>query len=266
MSSSNESYPVVASSVYVWRAFKPSSLKYEDFAAFLGTVFLPACVQLQPPIGLRAFLPAMVPQTNKPPAVPDQTALMFWRTPTAHDEAKVTLAERIYSNLHGGAFDMARSSLPEVPAKFDPATPALEPEQPYYLIDRLADWMLGSVHHLVGARRLDLTVPDFFAQAASAAKALQQATPAGVDAALVCCGDDYLVAWSHGTGDSLNLQQSLRGFANLTQPILSADAHPLQVAAQLWDDWSGFDLTVAPCLNMQFARHDDAKPRPRVNP
>jgi hypothetical protein len=258
-------WPVVAGSVYVWRAFRAPSLSYDGFASFLGSVFLPACVQLQPPIGLRAFLPTMVPQASKPPAVPDQTALMFWRTPAAHDEAKVSLAERIYSNLHGGAFDMARSSLPEVPSALDPATTALKSEQPYYLIDRPADWMLGSVHHFVGARRPDLGAPEFLTQAASAAKALQQNVPAGVDAALVCCGNDYLVAWSHGAKDSLNVERSLKGFASLTQPVLSTDAHPLDVTAQLWDDWPGFNLTVAPTLNLRFARPDDAKPRTRAN-
>lgn len=50
---------------------------------------------LQPKVGLRAYLPALVPQDGKPAAVPDQTALMFWNGPTAHNDAKKAIAVRL---------------------------------------------------------------------------------------------------------------------------------------------------------------------------
>ena len=267
MTTPAHSCPVAPNAVYVWRGFMSAALNYDQFAAFLGTVFVPACVQLQPPIGLRAYLPTMVPQANKPAAVPDQTALMFWRTPAAHDEAKVALAERIYSNLHGDVYDMNRSSKPqqEVPKAIDATSGALEPEQPYYLLDGDADWMQGLVHHLVGARRPDLSASDFLTGAASWAKALRQQPPSCADAALVCCGNDYAVAWIHGTADSAALQPSLEALAKLTQPILSVDSHAVSMDAGLWDDWPGLDLSSAACLNIQFPRPHDAKPKKRVS-
>ncbi|HJX85188.1 MAG TPA: hypothetical protein VJ723_12670 [Candidatus Angelobacter sp.] len=263
MKKSAHSYPVPPNSVYVWRGFKPASLDYAQFTAFLATVFVPACVQLQPPIGLRAYLPSMVPQANKPAAVPDQTALMFWRTPAAHDEAKVALAERIYSNLHGDVYDMNRSTLQEVPKPLDATSGALQPEQPYYLLDGEADWMQGVVHHLVGARRPDLSANDFLTGAATWAKALRQKPPRGMDAGLVCCGNDYAVAWLHGTANSKALQSAVDPLAKLTQPVLNADAHAITMDAGLWDDWAGLDLATFPCLNFQFPRPRDAKPKKR---
>lgn len=53
MSRASTSYPVPPNSVYVWRGSRPATLSYDGFAAFLSTVFVPACVLLQPPIGLR---------------------------------------------------------------------------------------------------------------------------------------------------------------------------------------------------------------------
>src|SRR5258708_6725116 len=255
------SHPVTPGSVYVWRGFKSSSLSYDQFAAFLGTVFVPACALLQPRVGLRAYLPSMVPQAGKPAVVPDQTALMFWNDPKAHDEAKKAIAVRIYSNLHGDVYDMARSGTQEVPKPLDPSTVALAAEQPYYLLDQPADWMLGAVHHLVGARRPDLAPADFLSQAASGAKSLQQKPPSGVDGILVCCGTDYLAPWVHVKGQSSGLGSALDGLAQLTRTVLPRDAQPLRPETGLWDAWPGLDLLKTPCLNFQFDRPAAARPR-----
>jgi hypothetical protein len=260
VSRSQRACPVAPDAVYVWRGFKPAAASYADFTGFLGTVFVPACVLLQPRIGLSAYLPALLPQAQKPAAVPDQTALMFWRTPQAHDQAKTALAERIYSNLHGNVYDMARSTLPEVPQALDPAATTLVAEQPYYLLDVAADWMDATVHHLVGARASASTPADFLAAAATAAAALRRRPPAGVDGLLLCCGNDYLAAWAHGAGSAP--QAALQDFAALVEPVLSVDARALELGAELWDDWpAGLDLSVAPCLNLQFERPHDASPR-----
>jgi len=259
-------YPVAANSVYVWRGFKSTkqNYTYQAFEQFLATVFVPACALLQPRIGLRAYLPSMVPQANKPPEVPDQTALMFWATPLAHDDAKKALAERIYTNLHGDVYDMDRSKLQEVPKSIDSAGGTLEAEQPYYLCDRPTDWMLGGVHHLVGGRRPDLEANDFLTRTATWARAFRERPPTGVDGALVCCGNDYAVAWVHGSRNGRRLRSALDGLAELTMTVLRDDARRLQVGAELWDDWPGLiDLTKHACINIQLHRARNAKPQKR---
>lgn len=258
-----KSYPVPPNSVYVWRGFKSATITYDKFAQVLGSVFVPACVLLQPPVGLRAYLPTMVPQAGKPPAVPDQTALMFWATPESHDLAEKAIAVRIYQDLHGDAFDPIRSDSPEVPLRITTATGALKSNQPYFLFDQPADWMLGRVHHLVGARRPDLTVGDFLAAAYTWASQFRNQPPRGVDAGLVCCGDDYAVAWVHSDKNMPSLAKALDELAALTVPVLRADPRSLKIPAGLWDDWPGLDLTKDTSLNMQLVRPPAGRAKPR---
>jgi hypothetical protein len=262
VSHSPESFPVSPKAVYVWRGFKPAAHAYADFMSFLGTVFVPACALLQPRIGLRAYLPCMVPQDGKPPAVPDQTALMFWRDEYAHDQAKDAIACRIYSNLHGDVYDMTRSTLPEVPTHFAVGTP-LTPEQPYYLLDGDADWMLGAVQHLVGARPAAQTPAQFLAAVQAWAEDFVSRPDVALDGALLCCGNDYLVAWVHAADSTAALEASLAPLAALTAPVLETAAKPVTLPAGLWDAWpKGLDLTVASCLNLQLSRTVHAAPTP----
>ena len=189
MTARRDPYSVAPNSVYVWRGFKEAGTSYDDFVKFLGSVFVPACALLQPSVGLHAYVPTMVPQTGKPTAVPDQTALMFWATPQSHDLAAQAIAVRIYQNLHGDAYDMVRSKLPEVPVAL-PTTGAMQAEQPYFLLSESADWMKGSVHHLVGGRRADLAQADFLNAVYQWASGFTKQPPQGIDAALLCCGND----------------------------------------------------------------------------
>lgn len=262
------SYPVAPSSVYVWRGYRSKSMSQADFAGFLGSVFVPACALLQPNVGLRAYVPSMVPQEGKPAAVPDQTALMFWARPESHDEAKKAIAERIYTNLHGDVYDMERSKLPEVPVAMTPERESLVAEQPYHLLTKKADWMRGTVFHLVGARKAELAAPDFLAKAARAAADFQRKPPASVDGALVCCGNDYLVAWVHAPKADASLEDTLSGFAALTTPCLSKAARRISLGAGLWDDWPGLDLGKDDCISINLRRPPTelAAPRKRRTP
>lgn len=261
MTAQVESYPVAPDAVYVWRGFRSTARTYAEFAAFLGSVFVPACALLQPRVGLRAYLPTLLPEV-KPAGVPDQTALMFWATPAAHDLANRAIAVRIYQNLHGDAYDLTRSHTTEVPLPITAADGALVAEQPYYLFDRAADWMLGGVEHLVGARRPELTASEFRTKALAWAMGLRAAPPAGIDAALVCCGDDHAVAWVHGARPDGAMAGALEQLAALTRPVLRARPRAVTLPAGLWNDWPGLDLSRDACINLQFARPPAADTTP----
>lgn len=262
-----KSYPVPPNTVYVWHGFKEADVSYDKFAELLGGVFVPACALLQPAVGLRAYLPTMVPQENKPAAVPDQTALMFWATPQSHDLATHSIAVRIYQQLHGNVYDMSRSKS-GVPVPLINAPGQLQPEQPYYLIDQPADWMHGSVGHLVGARRLEMSPADFLTQAYQWAAIVHSNPPMAIDGALICCANDYVMAWVHSTQRNAGLATALNGLADLTVPVLHQNARTLHVTARLWDDWPGLDLTKDACLNIQLRRPlpSEAAPRQRARP
>jgi hypothetical protein len=247
--------------VYVWRGFRAPNLTEEEFANFLGSIFVPACALLQPAVGLRAYVSCLVPQTGKPATAPDQTALMFWADPGAHDLAARSLAVRIYQNLHGGAYDMARSHTTEVPLALPPAGRTLTPDQPYHLVDCPADWMLGTTHHVVGCRADSTDVETFLATLYSWASGFRTRPPTGVDGALIAAGKDSAVAWVHGPDPNVDLAPALAGFTATVEPVLAITPPPKPVSETLWDDWPGLDLTAEPCLNFQFDRRSDTRPR-----
>jgi hypothetical protein len=252
--------PVAPDSVYVWRGFRSSTVTPDQFVQFLGTVFVPACALLQPPVGLRAYVTTIVPAMNKPSGVPDQTALMFWATPQAHNLATKAVAERIYLNLHGDAYDMARSHTTEVPLSLAAATGTLAADQPYYLLDQQADWMQGSVDHFIGVRRTETTPADFLAAAYAWSSAFRASPPRGVDAALVSCSNDCLVAWAHSADADPSLGDALDGLAALTTPVLHVAPTPLKLQAGLWNDWPGIDLVKDSSINVQFERAEVVGP------
>lgn len=257
------SFPVAPNSVYVWRGFMaPPPQTYANFAGFLGSVFVPACALLQPPVGLRAYIPTMVPQTNKPAALPDQTALMFWATPQSHDEANGAIAVRIYQNLHGDAYDMVRSHLPEIPLALPSVAIAFTAEQPYYLFEESADWMQGKVQHLVGSRPVKISSELFLASVYNWAADFKINRPEGIDGALICCGNDYAVAWVHASATVRSFSKILNGFAKLVRPQLRISPRRAKLPSGLWDKWTGLDLTLPEniSLNIQFKRKPDSHP------
>ena len=258
-----KSYPVAPNSVYVWRGFMaPPPKTYEQFADFLGTVFVPACALLQPRVGLRAYIPTMVPQKDKPTDLPDQTALMFWATPESHNLANESLAVRIYQNLHGDVYDMSRSKLPEVPLPF-PTQDEFTMEQPYFLIDQPADWMPGSVQHLVGSRPTEVSQKEFEASIYQWAREFKNNIPPEIDGALLCVGNGYAVVWIHSDKASAQLNEHLKDLASLMNVQLDTAVRPISLDAGLWNNWPGLDLKTADnrSLNFQFARKKKTKPK-----
>lgn len=252
-----KSYPVPPTSVYMWRGYMaPPPYTYQQFITFLGSVFVPACALLQPPIGLRAYITSFVPQANKPSTVPDQTALMFWANTQSHDLAKSTLAERMYENLHGDTYDMKRSSTPENPVALPADVNSFIAEQPYYLYANDADWMLGQSQHVVGARPANVSAKDFLASVYQWCSTFKDTAPAGVDAALVCCGNDYAVAWVHANKPVRNFAAVFKAFVPLVNVQLKIAPRSISLPAGLWNKWSGLDLTQAKntSLNIQLIR------------
>lgn len=263
MAKKPKTYPVLPGSVYVWRGFMaPPPQTYAGFTKFLGSVFVPACALLQPTVGLRAYIPTMVPQANKPAAVPDQTALMFWDTPQSHDLANSTVAVRAYQNLHGDLYDMVRSHTPEVPQPLPAAANAFTAEQPYYLLENKADWMPGAVRHVVGARPGAVSQTDFLNSVYQWAASFKNNPPGGTDGALVCAGNDYAVVWVHTKKASAGFNKVLDSFSKLVAVHLAVSPRSTEMPAGLWNKWDGFDLTTPKysSMNIQLNRPPVTKP------
>lgn len=241
-------HAVAPDSVHVWRGFKATATSYADFTGFLGKTFVPACALLQPNAGLTAYLPSMVPVNNKPAGVPDQTALMFWTSPQQYSRAFDKVAVRAYTNLHGDAYDTKLSSA-QFPVEF---VDAVKADQPYFLVPREADWMIGQVYHFVGGRPAGQSAAEFLGTVGKWASAYATRTSSSIDNALLVAGTEYVAFWEHGLSQD---DPFAREISQLAVPCIDRMAESYRPPAGLWDDWAdGIDLGVHNCINIQLSR------------
>lgn len=241
--------PVPADAVRVWRGYKRKDVALSTFFDKSGSVFVPAAVEMEAPLGLHVYVPAFPAGADKPVTVPDETAILFWETQQTYHDAFKTLAERIYVLTHGPLF--GPPSTADFPHYLDKT---FEAEQPYYLVNTPADWMYGVVTHLVGGRPDNQTPNEFLSSVHQWAKAEQNRNPEGLDGALICAGNDYVVYWEHWIDPVYQKNSLINSLAALTVPVLLKDAAPLSLPAGLWDDWEGLTITSGDCLTLQFER------------
>ena len=150
-------FDIPPDAVRVWRGYRAATLQLTDFFNKLGTVFVPATVEMQIAAGLDGYIPS-VPAglPGKPNSTPDETAILFWDSQQTYTDGFKTLAVRTYTLTHGAVYRPPSGAA--VPIAY---AGALAAEQPYYLIDRPADWMHGEVSHLIGSRPAAVA-PDAF--------------------------------------------------------------------------------------------------------
>lgn len=241
--------PIAPDSVHVWRGYKIPSQTYKQFSEFLGERFVPACCLLQPNIGLHAYVPSMPSQIDKPLNVPDQTALMFWKSPEIYKEGFKTVAVRTYTSMHSLVYDDTSKS--GFPIAFEGV---LEEDQPYYLINQKADWMHGSIRHLVGSKKDNQTQQEFLTEIGQWVKQYHESPSSGADGSLLCIGKGFVVFWEHWPEDSICTDSAFNELAKMVTPFLKKMTVPTELPAGLWNQWAGFDLATQDCMNVQLNR------------
>lgn len=243
--------------VRVWRGFRLPDLALDQFHSKLGTVFVPATVLMQVEAGLHSYtptVPAGLP--GKPDTVPDETAILFWESPETYWNGFTRLAVRTYTLTHGGVYlTTDNQSRADFPVPFEGT---LVPDQPVHLFDQPADWMHGTVTHLVAARPAGVDSGVFATQVAAALGEIAASVP--LDGAIACMGEDYMTYWELSPS-APGAKQGPTGVPQLA-PILSGwsqtfTAAPTFVPVGLWDEWSGMDVRAGSSINLQFARRGE---------
>jgi hypothetical protein len=235
--------PVSPDAVRVFRGRKREELSHDVFLEKLGTVFMPITVQLQRLYGLTAYLPAVLPRDH-PAGLPDEIALVFYRTQEAYHFAKRCVGGRAYSQLHDLVFDMPKSPS-SFPAAFDGE---VQLDRAFHLLPGQVDWQGGRSRVYVGTRKATLGPEAFRAEIAARAADLRKT--AGLDAVILCATPDWLVCWTHGPDD---LPPSV--FADVTTAVLDRAARALAVSPDLSVPYDGLQLSPAgDFLNLQFPR------------
>jgi hypothetical protein len=238
----SEPRPIPAEAVRVWRGFRSPSMNLDDFFQRLGTVFVPATVEMQIQIGLDAYIPT-VPAAlpGKPDTVPDETAILFWDSQQTYTDGFKTLAVRTYTLTHAAVYT------PQSGANFpNEWSGELASGQPYHLSNEPADWMPGPVTHVIGSRPQAQSPEDFRAALAEVSAGIASA---GVQGAIVCAADDYVVYWV--LGDDHGGAARIAGCCDWSHV---AEPEPTSLPAGLWDDWPGLTIGSGASLNMQFER------------
>jgi len=248
---SSAARPVPADSVRVFRARKKAGTRRDVFVQRLGEMFMPITVQMQRLNGLTAYLPAVLPESEES-TIPDEVALVFYRTQECYHEAKRCIGGRAYSELHELAFDMSasHSGFPQLLA-----TDEIKPDQPYHLFERSIDWQTGYSRLFVGTRKANAGSDSFLAGVAKVARQVQRApqSPQSLDAAIFSAASDWVVWWDHSpAGVATGPVQYFDGVANL---VYASTARCLRVPPNLIEPYAGLSLNVrADFLNLQFPR------------
>src|SRR6516164_443640 len=240
--------PVPADSVRVFRGRKRADTRRDMFVQRLGEVFMPVTVQMQRLYGLTAYLPAVLPE-SKDSTIPDEVALVFYRTQECYREAKRCIGGRTYSELHELAFDMS-ASRSDFPILF--AADEISPDQPYHLFERSIDWQTGYSRLFVGTRKANAGSDAFVAGVAKVARQVQ-VDPRSLDAVIFAATSEWVVWWDHSpTGIATGPVHYLDAVADR---LHSSAARCLRVPPNLLEPYAGLSLNAqTDFLNLQFPR------------
>jgi hypothetical protein len=245
--------PVRPDSVRVWRGYSLESPPRNKFHEKLRTTFIPGTPQFQSPLGLTAYLPAVLP-TDVPNGVPDEIALVFYESQQDYNDAKNTIAGRAYADLHGTVFSFSppRRSTSDWPSIF---SGALEREKPYFLFDKNVDWQLGHVNVLVASRAESSTEEQFLNDVTTGVTKIQAATLPGLDGAIVVVASDYFVYWEHWTDLESSKNSLIHDLGKNKVVNMSCSVEPIAVPASLHQLYPGLkEIVGGEALNVQFQR------------
>ncbi len=251
---STQSKPVTPNAVRIWRGFKLSTLTSDKFFDDLGSVFVPATVQMQWPSGLDAYIPSFPSGKAKPATVPDETAILFWDSQLVYNNGFDTLAIRTYSLTHGAVYDFTnKESAANFPKKFAGTTQAGDN---FYLFDDAIDWMHGTVFHLVGARPAKVKPAAFIASINKWAIDFQKHNPDKAKGAVFCVTNDYIVFWEC-IPKAKKSGKGMAALAKLCTVYHNKAAKPTTIPeVSVFDNYTGMKIKPGDSLNMQFPRRN----------
>jgi 5-methylthioadenosine/S-adenosylhomocysteine deaminase len=239
---------VAPDAVLVRRGFRAAETKPADFRDKLGAVFMPSAVQMQAPLGMTAYLSAVLPDDH-PDGVPDEIALVCYESPDAYEQTSATSAGRAYGLLEQTLFSsQCKSKFPVLLGN------QVKPEQPYYLLKRAADWQPGFCRVLVGCRPDEQQPAAFHKALFTALKRIQGKPPAALDGAIALTCENVFVYWEHWIDADTVGDRPLEELAKLVSVVLQTDVVPRKVSGDFFGPEKGIEIEGAAGFNLQFDR------------
>lgn len=246
--------------VRVWLGYALAQFRSDAgrpaFYKKLGSIFIPATVQMMQPWGLTAYLPTVLPpHTVSNADIPDEIALVFYESCEAYEAAAHdSVAGRAYEALHTTVFNFdADSGIPAsrsgFPVLFEEERFMTEPEGYYSLFEAQVDWQQGSTAVLVCTAEgggLPLKA------VAAKLKALQAKPPKGLDSLMLATAEDVVVLWAHWSGEPESM--NLLGGIPALQNVLNTRAQPAFVPMPDSVRFPGIKVGAGYCASFQFSR------------
>jgi hypothetical protein len=230
--------------------------KRTDFFNELGSTFMPGTPVMQAPLGLAAYIPAVL-DTDPDSDLPDEVAAIVYASRAIYDRLRETsLSRRIYTRSHVAVFDMARS-VAQFPQSLSSPTVVQANGSTYHFTflarDAQVDWQAGSVRvvFLTTASPGTAFQAEMLRRLGGSASA---ATAAGIDQILMLSGDGFAALWFHSespVGDSLQRLDLLPAGATVTRNL---EAVQIPVTG---DSSPGVPVVGAMAITFRFERKLD---------
>ncbi len=247
-------FRVAPDSVRVWRGYKANSIDNSRFFKLLGTVFIPGTPLFQAPLGLTAYLPAIL-SADAPDFIPDEIALVFYKSKEKYKETFKTIAGRAYGALHGTVFSFSKEK------RSTSAWPKLLKDifvfdTPYYLFNLPIDWQKGIAVLYVAGNTPGMTKTDFKNSLFQYLKRLQKTRPIGLDGAIVVATGSYFIYWEHWLNSSFrNKYSNINELNSFSVEYLKGDAVEIKSSGNIYSPNPGLKAIVGgEIFNFSFPR------------
>jgi hypothetical protein len=245
--------PTPPAAIRVFLGFRRPALDRARFWEELGHTFMPGTPLMQAPLGLSAYLPAVL-DAAPDRGHPDEVAIIVYASREIYDAKRAaSLSRRMYTHSHVAVFDMERSRAQFAAPLSAPST--LEQEgvmtRAWYVADEAVDWQDGVTYVLfLEAADPSAAFADAVLDAAHRSRALL-ADP-GCDQVVGVCAPTYAAMWVH-------VREPLAGVANTLGLVPEGVTlvHQLRCdrAYVRGDDEAGVTITGATAFSFLFQRH-----------
>lgn len=212
------SYAVPADAIRVFAGFRRADLPPDRFLKDLGQTFMPGTPYMLQPLGLAAYLPAVI-QEESDSQLPHEAALIAWPSPAAQQAGtRATLRGRMYTQSHAGVYAPSSSATFPVPIEnFNPGT-----NGSLYLFGGATDWQSGS-YSLFAAQKKDGQMPgnvfrNSIRQVLLANKALLSDN--GVDQCIALAAENFVLVWSHYSAEKRDPHLLWESMTELVRPTI----------------------------------------------
>ena len=227
--------------------------KRADFFNELGTAFMPGTPVLLAPLGLAAYVPAVL-DTPQGLGLPDEVAAIVYASRPVYDRFRETsLSRKIYTRSHVAVFDMDRS-VAEFPSALNAPRVVERNGSVHHFtflsLDARTDWQSGATRIVFvtpGSPGADFQA-DLLRRLGAAAPA---AEGAGVGQVLMACADSFAAFWIHSeqpVPDALGRLDMLPKGARVVQDL---ETRPYVITD---DESPGVPVADAMAITFRFER------------